>query len=215
MKPTIRLLSLAVVGAFVAAGSVAAPVQAAPPTKPVTTGNAVFDIAPIPGVPYTWVTANVPARDTPKGLLFPIDTVSSSASGKSMTFKGLMVLVVQQASGPMSEAFYVSLELNPASKSMDVVVTSPESGSSTNLFFSTNIKAKTSVRVDKAKKTRTTSTIWTGGLRLHAESTQGVAIADQLNALYGTDYFVPGKVLGQIALTTHTTAPCKNAACTR
>ena len=44
---------------------------------------------------------------------------------------------------------------------------------------------------------------------------QDVAFADQLNSAYATDYFVPGKVLGQVALTLNTTAPCKNAACTK
>lgn len=214
MRNTARFLGLAIVGAFVAAGSLASPAQAAP-LRPVTTGSALFDIAPIPGVPYEWVIANTPARDTPKGLLFPIDTVNSSASGKAVTLKGLMLLVVQRPSGPASEPFNVSLDLNTANKTMDVVVASPSSGVPVKLFFSTGMKAKTSVSVNKAKKTRTTSTTWTGDLRLRAGTAQEIAFAEQLNGLYETDYFVPGKVLGQVALTLNTTAPCKNAACTK
>jgi len=205
LAPTI--LGTTLIGAL-AAGTLIAPAQAAPIARPVTSGFAQFVIDAPAGVPSGWVLAESPGRTTPQGLIFPIRSVS--LDGATVALKGDMVL---GKSSIEPAPFGVSLTLDRETRDIQVMLTAQ--GQSTPVFFSTRMKVTTAVKVDKAKKTRTTTTTWTGDLRLYDGSASGYSFAENLNQVYRVTSFSPGMNLGQVALKVSTTVPCKNAACTK
>lgn len=208
MRITSFLAPLAMVGALLSAGSVTAPAQAAVIVKPVTTGYAQLVIDAPVGVQTDWLSAASPGRNTSQGLIFPIDTVS--LDGTTISLKGAMIV---RSPSTADGRVAVSLSLDKARRNMNVAwslgnqIAYP--------FFSTRMKVTTTVTANKAKKTRTTTTIWVGDLRLHSGAAADSEFADNLNRAYGVTSFLPGMRLGQIALKTSVTVACKNAACTR
>lgn len=206
MRTMTKILGLTIAGALVTVGSMAAPVQAAP-ARPVTSGNAQFVINPMPGVPDGWFTALAPARATPDGLFFPVANVNDD----TVTLRGQMALVT----GGGTQTFTAALHLNQASKGVEVVLAEPTAGTTASVFFSTHMKRVAKVTVNLKKRTRTTSTVWSGELHLHSGSASDLAFAQTLNTLYNTTFFAPNVKLGTIALTINSTLPCKNAACTK
>lgn len=208
---TTRLIGLAIVGAFLTAGSVVAPAQAAPVVKPVTSGNAQFVIQAPAGVQSDWVSAQAPGRVTPTGgLVFPISSVSSN--GKMVVLSGAMMLNRTPYPG---QPYGVSLELDQSTHDMNVVLKSLNTASDpVAAFFSNHMTSTSTVKTNKAKKTRTTTTVWSGDLLLHSGAASDLEFAQLLNQLYGVTAFTPGMNLGRVTLTISRTVPCKNAACT-
>lgn len=209
MRTRTRIIGVTAAGALAAAGCIASPAQAAPIVRPVTSGFAQFVIDAPAGVQSDWITAGSPGRVTPQGLIFPIESVS--LDGTTVALKGTMVLRTPTLE---EEPFAVSLTLDRSTRDIQVAL-SAQAGTSIPVFYSTRMKVTNAVKVDKAKKTRTTTTTWTGDLRLYNGTSSGQDFAASLNAAYRVTSFSPGMSLGQMALKVSTTAPCKNAACTK
>ena len=208
MKAPTRILGLAVAGALLFAGTVAAPAQAAPPTKPVTKGYGQLGFN-VPGLPSGSFVAEDPARTTAEGLVFPI---SSVVAGTRTRINLSGALAFDGVSTGVSVPIYAML--NNATKEIEIAVSPPASAPIVFFFSSGMSVSGPKTKVNKAKKIRTTTTTWTGDLRVVQDGPQ-VSIADELNRIYGTTSFTPGGKVGRLTLHTSVTAPCKNAACTK
>lgn len=208
MRTMTRILGSAAVGALVAAGCITAPAQAAVIVKPVTTGYAQFVIQAPAGVQPDWVSADPPGRVTSQGLIFPIGGVTSD--GKTVTLKGAMAL---RAPDQDPIPYGVQLRLDRVTRDMSVFHSAYNE--SYAVFFSKKMKVTTSVKVNKEKKSRTTTQIWTGDLQLRAGTAADHDYADSLNSAFHVTSFSPGMSLGQVALKVSTTTPCKDQACTK
>lgn len=91
-----------------------------------------------------------------------------------------------------------------------LAVTTPLGPDPVPVFNVKNFKSNTKVKVNKKKKTRTSTTIYRGNVHL---STIPV-VADYLNGTLGTS-FAPDANFGTIQTRVVVTAKCKNKACTR
>jgi hypothetical protein len=201
MRIRARALCLATTGALIALGGIAAPAQAAPATRPVTSGHAqiAFELPLPPGS----FSATSPGRDTAAGLIFPI----ASATGTNFTLAGELAFV----SPTGTPAFPLKVRLDKVAKSASILA-QPPTTVALEFFYSRDMKVSAPiVKVNKAKKTRSTTTTWTGILRLNGNPD----LAANLNVMYSTTAFSPDGPVGQFALKVTVTAPCKNAKCTK
>lgn len=196
-----RAICLATTGALIALGGITAPAQAAPATRPVTSGQAqiVFDL-PLPPGSFRAID---PGRDTAAGLIFPI----ASATGTDFTLAGELAFVAPDG----TFAYPLKVKLDKVAKRATVSA-QPPTTVALELFYSRDMKVSAPiVKVNQAKKTRSTTTTWTGILRLNGNPD----LAANLNVLYDTTIFLPDRPVGQFALKVTVTAPCKNAKCTK
>jgi hypothetical protein len=202
MRIKARALCLATTGALIALGGISAPVQAAPAARPVTSGHAQlsFDLPLPPGS----ISAIRPGRDTANGLFFPI----ASATGATIALAGKLALLAPTD----TVAFPLKVQLDKAAKRASILVI-PPTVEALEFFYSRDMKVSApKVTVNKANKTRSTTTTWTGTLRLNGTNPE---LAANLNVLYDTTIFIPDGPVGQFALKVTVTAPCKNAKCTK
>lgn len=207
MSTKTRALGLALAGALLAAGAVAAPAHAAAPTKAVTTGfvQLGFDVPELPSGSFV---AEAPARTTAEGLVFPI---SSIVAGTRTRINLSGALSFDGVSTGVSVPLYAMLD--KAKKQITLSI--PTDTDPIVFFYSSNMSVSgPTTKVSLAKKIRTTTTTWTGDLRVGLDGT-AVSIAETLNEVFGTTTFTSGGKIGRLSMRMSVTAPCKNAACTK
>lgn len=202
MHSRARALCLATTGVLMALGGIAAPTQAAPATRPVTSGHAqlAFDLP----LPTGSIIATSPGRETADGLVFPI----AKTTGAVFTLAGELSFVAPT----QTATFPLKVLLNKGAKRATVVA-QPPTTEPLELFYSKDMKASApTVTINKAKRTRSTTTTWSGILRLNGKLPE---LAANLNVLYNTTAFSPDGPVGGFALKVTVTAPCKNSKCTK
>ena len=200
---TTRFLGLAVVGAFVAAGSMAAPAQAALIKKPVTTGYVQVTLdAPLSAA----FSATKPGRNSTNGMFFPV--VGVTKDGVSVS--GQLSVTDPRPSG-QSETYPIKVEFDRANGSGSIVLAPVQVPQTFPLFTFDSMKASGPTTVVNAKrKVRVVTTTWTGDLHI----TDDPGVVANINAAYGTS-LVPGERVGAIGIKVSVATPCKNSACTK
>lgn len=203
MRTTTRFLSLAVVGAFLAAGTLAAPAQAALVGKTVTSGYVQLALdSPL----STAFAATKPGRTAPNGMFFPVTGVSNggvSVSGDLSVF--------DPANPSGAQNYPMRVDFDKPSGNGRIVLVPVGVPQTPTLFTFEGLKASgPTTTVNLKKKQRTVTTTWTGDLRL----TDDAAMVGNINKTLATSYS-PGAKVGSIGIKVSVTTACKNAACTK
>ena len=185
--------------------AVAAPAQAKSKVKgntKITVDAAVVGALASVGVQ---IKAGEGGKSKGRTLTFPI----SGAGDGFIAHRGQLQIITDGAVTAAGNEPKIQYPTDVPLTTATIVVDVPGIGA-TSLFTIVNIKSsKPKVRIDKAKKTRTTIIVIRGSLTVDAGQ------AGLINLLVGSDLLQADAALGKTVTKTVTTAKCKNKACTR
>lgn len=202
-----KLLGLTTAVALVAGASLAAAAPAAAAEPKVKGSTTITLDATVAGL-LTSLGASLNATDGAKvkkgKLVFPV----TGAGDGFISHKGQLQVITGSGVTPANNPL-VGWPTDQPLITATMVVDVPGIGE-TSLFTLSDIKAgKAKVKVNKKKKTRTSTQI------IRATLTVDAAQAGLLNLVLGTDLIADGTVLGKTSTKVVTIAKCANKKCTK